>query len=294
MEFVEDLNLEDYKLTYFPRFKPGQPFSKGWRIRNTGTCSWNSTYFINYVRGSDPAAQMGGQPTSVRGVVQPGQTYDMYVDLVAPQVPGKYVGYWQMHNTAGIPFGQTVWVAIEVPQPTATPPPPTATVPPTAVPTSTSPPAPTETAAPTATQIPPQPTANIPGADLLETTWVMAGYLADMANETLTPAIQDVDVTLLFSDDGTLTGSAGCNSFSGSYLTDGKNIAITDIIASRLICEQPAGIMEQEADFLALLEEVQEYRFNQQNQLEMITYVIENDQRVEKILLVFYDLLVGP
>ena len=77
MEFVEDLNLEDYKLTYFPRFKPGQPFSKGWRIRNTGTCSWNSTYFINYVRGSDPAAQMGGQPTSLRGVVQPGQTYDM-------------------------------------------------------------------------------------------------------------------------------------------------------------------------------------------------------------------------
>ena len=163
------------------------------------------------------------------------------------------------------------------------------------LPTSTQPPAPTSPPAPTATPVPPQPTATqIPGADLLETTWVMEGYLADMANEALTPAIEGVNVTLEFNEDETLNGSAGCNNYSGSYLTDGKNIAMTEIVASRLICEQPAGIMEQEVDFLTLLESVQEYRFNQQDRLEMITYVIENNQQMEKILLVFYDLSVGP
>ena len=114
MEFVEDLNYPDDDLTNLPLVDPGAAFQKGWRIRNSGTCAWNSAYFIKYIDGSDPAAQMGGGPTAIQGEVQPGATYDLYVDLVAPGTADKYVGYWQMVNGVNQAFGQTIWVAVEV------------------------------------------------------------------------------------------------------------------------------------------------------------------------------------
>ena len=88
MGFVEDLNYDDQDLTDFPVLDPGKAFQKGWRIKNTGTCEWSNAYFIKYVHGSDPAAQMGGQPTILKNAVGPGKTYDMFVDQFAPQVAG--------------------------------------------------------------------------------------------------------------------------------------------------------------------------------------------------------------
>ncbi|MEA3440743.1 MAG: transporter substrate-binding domain-containing protein [Chloroflexota bacterium] len=296
MEFIEDLNYDDEDLTNFPKFYPGEAFQKGWRIKNTGTCAWDSSFYINYVRGSEPAAQMGGQPTHILGLVQPGQNYDMYVDLVAPQAAGKYVGYWQMHNTTGTPFGQTIWVAVQVrkietPTPTAT----TPVEPTQAPPTATAPPRPTEPPAPTATEIPPEPTATEqPGSDLLDTTWILQDYLANIEDENLTEPIPDVNLDLIFDQDGNISGNAGCNTYTGRYVTNGTQIAFQDILATRVVCEQPEGIMEQETHYLTWLERAEEYRINQDEQLELIMYVIENNERVEKILLVFYDLRIGP
>jgi hypothetical protein len=128
MEFIEDLNYPDEDLDNLPLVDPGAAFQKGWRIRNSGTCTWNNAYMIKYIDGSDPAAQMDGQPTAILGEVQPGSSYDLYVDLVAPTTADKYVGYWQMHNSENVAFGQTIWVAVEVqnndlgaPSATATP-----------------------------------------------------------------------------------------------------------------------------------------------------------------------------
>ncbi|MBE2223258.1 MAG: transporter substrate-binding domain-containing protein, partial [Anaerolineae bacterium] len=128
MAFVQDLNYDDQNMTNPPKFLPGQAFRKGWRIQNTGTCTWDSNYSFVYVRGNNSLARMGGQPTPIRGTVTPGQMYDMYVDLVAPAVPGIYQGFWSMRNPSGVLFGESVWVGIEVvgtatltPAPTQTP-----------------------------------------------------------------------------------------------------------------------------------------------------------------------------
>ena len=103
---------------------PGQPFRKGWRIKNTGTCTWDSRYKLTYDGGNSPASSMGGQPTPILGQVPPGSVYDIFVDLVAPFKPGVYQGFWVMRNQADQKFGNRVWVGIEVPAPpTATPPP---------------------------------------------------------------------------------------------------------------------------------------------------------------------------
>ncbi len=124
MEYVADLNLDDNNMTTPPPMKPGQPFRKGWRIRNTGTCTWDSRYRLTYDSGNTPASSMGGQPTPIQGMVPPGAVYDIYVDLVAPFKPGVYQGFWVMRNQVDLKFGNRVWVGIEVPSPpTATPPP---------------------------------------------------------------------------------------------------------------------------------------------------------------------------
>jgi len=122
MQWVSDLSYDDQNMTAPPVLQPGESFRKGWRVLNNGTCTWDSTYFASYVQGNRPGAQMSGQPTAVQGTVPPGATYDLYVDLIAPQQPGVWQGVWQMHNAQGSGFGARLWVGITVAYgPTPTP-----------------------------------------------------------------------------------------------------------------------------------------------------------------------------
>ncbi len=128
-EFVEDLSHAHGEFEDIPVLSAGETFQKGWRMRNSGTCTWGREYALIPVDGNDPAARMGGLPIPVEGRVEPGQTYDFWADLVAPLETGTYVQYWSMRNNqSGLIFGDRVSVAIEVvavatptPQPTQTP-----------------------------------------------------------------------------------------------------------------------------------------------------------------------------
>jgi polar amino acid transport system substrate-binding protein len=115
MVFVADLTYPDYNMTTFTLVPPNTPFQKGWRIRNTGTCTWNTSYVLRFVNGNHPEAAMGGAPTPIYGIVPPGSDYDLYVNLISPSTPGMYQGIWALTNPAGAAFGQRIWVAIQVP-----------------------------------------------------------------------------------------------------------------------------------------------------------------------------------
>ena len=149
MAYVKDLTYDDGNMTHYPDVQPNQAFQKGWRIQNTGSCTWNSSYYLAFTGGT----QMNGQPTAIQASVAPGATYDMYVNLVAPSNPGQYTGEWTLFNNLNYSFGEKLFVAIEViGGPTSVPPtqaPPTATPQPTLVP-------------PTATQVPPTATPEAP------------------------------------------------------------------------------------------------------------------------------------
>ena len=121
MSYVADITYDDANMTAPPVLKPGQAFVKTWRVRNSGTCTWTSAYYLAYSHGNTPQSQMGGQPTYIKGSVPPGGTYDISVNLVAPQQPGVYQGFWQMVNAKGTAFGTTVYVGIQVVAPTAVP-----------------------------------------------------------------------------------------------------------------------------------------------------------------------------
>jgi ABC-type amino acid transport substrate-binding protein len=147
MAYIKDLTYDDGGMSYYADVHTKQEFSKGWRIKNTGTCTWNSSYYVKFVHGT----QMNGQPTSIQTVVYPGHTYDLYVDLVAPSSAGQYTAEWRMFNPYNYVFGVPLYVAIEA-IPTATP---TRTITRTPTnthtPTSTRTPTSTPTATPTAT-----------------------------------------------------------------------------------------------------------------------------------------------
>ena len=474
MQWIADLTYDDKGMKAPPVVDPGTPFSKKWRVKNTGTCTWTTDYYLDFVRGNKPGADMGGERTYLDREVRPGETYDLALDLIAPVESGVYQGFWQLFNAQGKSFAE-LWVGIEVPKsdtpvptpaptPTATPAPilqftadnthiqqgactnlywstqgvsetylfeegedwqgkkvdpqgskevcpnqtttyilgvvlpdgsrqttsltitvsavnppdivsftadppdkvtlgqpvvlhwdvrgdvqrvvllanaapldadapvfgtwthypqqlgsikytlqaegpggtiladliievvqqapPTATpaptetsVPPTktpAPPTATPIP-PTETPVPpTETPVPPTATPEPPtpeptpteapiGGDLIGRTWGLVQRYQNRAAPI--PTLPGAQITILFKEDGAYTGSAGCNTYNGTYtVASGGVLTLAPPVATKQVCGEPEGVMEQEADFLSLLPKVVQYSVDETGQaLKLIT-----------------------
>jgi hypothetical protein len=96
-DFVDDVTVPDGTT-----FSPGETFTKTWRLRNTGTCTWTTGYSIVFDHDNNL-----GAPASVNfsGAVEPGKTVDVSVSMTAPQAPGNYRSYWLLRNAQGVIFG---------------------------------------------------------------------------------------------------------------------------------------------------------------------------------------------
>ena len=62
----------------------------------------------------------------------------------------------------------------------------------------------------------------------------------------------------VFSEDGTVSGSSGCNSYQGAYRVDGSSIVIGPLASTLRACGEP-GVMPQEQAFLAALASSRSY-----------------------------------
>lgn len=80
----------------------GGPFTKIWRIKNVGTCTWSTAYSLVFISGERFSA-----PASVTlaNSVAPGQTVDLAINLTAPNNNGRYRGDWKLRNASGVLFG---------------------------------------------------------------------------------------------------------------------------------------------------------------------------------------------
>ena len=68
------------------------------------------------------------------------------------------------------------------------------------------------------------------------------------------PVLFGVGVTAKFSENGNeISGSGGCNSYSGSYKADETSFNAEALSWTERGCLEPAGVMEQEERFLRLL-----------------------------------------
>lgn len=147
--YVSDVTIPDGTI-----LTPESTFTKTWRLQNTGSCDWTTSYSIVFYSGD----AMTGTTTFLGDAVSVGSSGDISVEMTAPSTAGSYTGYWRLQNVTGTSFGEIVYVQIvvsgSVSTPTATSEEATST--PTAVITeSTSTPVPTNTPEPTATEIPP-------------------------------------------------------------------------------------------------------------------------------------------
>jgi hypothetical protein len=81
----------------------GDTFTKTWRLKNSGTCSWTTSYAVVFTGGE---SMDGPTVQSLAGNVNPGQTVDLSVDLKAPESNGTHTGNWALRNAAGVIFSK--------------------------------------------------------------------------------------------------------------------------------------------------------------------------------------------
>jgi hypothetical protein len=95
--FIADVTIPDG--TTLP---PNTNFTKIWRVRNDGACSWSSSYALIFTSGT---AMTNNLTILVPGVVLPGQSIDLAVDMISPGKPGTYQSNWFFRSPQGEVFG---------------------------------------------------------------------------------------------------------------------------------------------------------------------------------------------
>ena len=111
VRFITDVTVDDGT-----KFLPGETFNKVWRLKNVGSCNWNTSYGVTFDSGDSM-----GAPVTVYlpGDVAPGQEVDVAVAMKAPTNAGTYRSNWKMRDQGGAKFGLQFYVEIVV-QPLAT------------------------------------------------------------------------------------------------------------------------------------------------------------------------------
>jgi hypothetical protein len=115
VQFVNDVTIPDGT-----NLLNGSSFTKTWRLKNTGSCTWSTSYNLVFDHGDSmggPAAQ------ALVAATPPGGTVDISVNLTAPGSAGTYKGFWKLRDQNGGVFGLgngPFWVEIISVPPTAT------------------------------------------------------------------------------------------------------------------------------------------------------------------------------
>ena len=92
-----------------------------------------------------------------------------------------------------------------------------------------------------------------PARDPLDgTSWVLKTY----GGASLIP---ETEITLTL-EEGQVHGSSGCNTYGGSYQVDGDKITMSDLFMTEMACLDPAGVMDQELEYLELLRDAQAFQ----------------------------------
>lgn len=110
--FVADVTVPDGTA-----IAPYTSFIKTWRLRNEGSCVWDSRYQLVFVDGTSMARTKVFPWTG--GTVGYRETVDLSVSLFSPEAPGNYQGNFMLLAPDGTYFGlgvenKSFWVRITV------------------------------------------------------------------------------------------------------------------------------------------------------------------------------------
>src|SRR5262249_48785357 len=95
-------------------------------------------------------------------------------------------------------------------------------------------------------------------AEVLQYQWVLEYFSNEdkSAGHDMTAA----QITLKFAADETLSGSGGCNNYSGTYTVSGQQMTISKLASTQKACEQ--AVMDNETKYLQQLSAVNAYNVN--------------------------------
>lgn len=107
-------------------YAPNIPFTKTWTLKNTGTCTWDSSYLVYYLSGATMTQSPGYRIVPQGGAVAPGQSVNISVGMTSPPEQGSYQSYWgvKQENGSFLPIqgganGNSFYVKIRVDDGTA-------------------------------------------------------------------------------------------------------------------------------------------------------------------------------
>jgi heat shock protein HslJ len=94
--------------------------------------------------------------------------------------------------------------------------------------------------------------------DLAGTSWTVIAY--NNGKQAVTSVVAGSNITIDFGTDGIVSGTGGCNTYTGSYKVTENQISIGPLASTRMFCGEPAGIMDQETQFLLAMETAATYK----------------------------------
>jgi len=94
--FVGDITIPDNTIV-----ASNTAFTKIWSLKNTGTCTWDSSYLVAYISGTTMSQQPGYWIVPQGQTVTPGQTVDVSVGMTSPVKNGNYQSYWGLKKEQG-------------------------------------------------------------------------------------------------------------------------------------------------------------------------------------------------
>ena len=98
------------------------------------------------------------------------------------------------------------------------------------------------------------------GSALEQNEWSLNSYGEQNNPEQV---LDGAEITAKFDKSkGEVNGSGGCNTYFASYEIDGNKLSISNLAWTERACLSPAGIMEQEQEFLSLLADAESYQID--------------------------------
>ncbi len=102
------------------QFFIGREFTKTWRFKNVGSCTWTQAFSAVWIQGDLMGSEAVIPFTEFTDVdIQPGGYVTVSITFEAPSPAGHYKGYWMLRSADGITFGlgtngrEWFWLDIE-------------------------------------------------------------------------------------------------------------------------------------------------------------------------------------
>jgi len=105
LKFVSDITVPDGTQANI-----GEAMEKKWEVENSGTCNWISGYSLRLVAGGS----LGANPEQALYPALAGSKVTIQINFLAPTAPGNYKSAWQAHGLDDKPFGEVIYIQIEV------------------------------------------------------------------------------------------------------------------------------------------------------------------------------------